>query len=196
MDVNLFAQVEYSRMRQLHFAFQTQKSQHASRVLVKHFHRKFIYFNFNDIIQSIKSCQRSYQTFRLSQNFFFFLNRSRIQSTITKIIYNLLHHIIMTTVTKEKERREKKKGNYVPMLSHVTFMYILHVLLSILSLLTNFLSHLREERIQFTSTHKYRYNTRHATRKNDQSRIKIIAPRTPYSLSHLVISECIKLQQS
>ncbi|XP_024872949.1 ERC protein 2-like isoform X2 [Temnothorax curvispinosus] len=35
VDVNLFAQVDYSRMRRLHFAFQTQKSQHTSRILLE-----------------------------------------------------------------------------------------------------------------------------------------------------------------
>jgi len=52
VDVNLFAQVDYSRMRRLHFAFQTQKSQHTSRILVNHFRRKFILSHFNDITSS------------------------------------------------------------------------------------------------------------------------------------------------
>jgi len=43
VDMNLFAQVDFSRMRRLHFAYQTQKSQHTSRILVNHFRRKFIF---------------------------------------------------------------------------------------------------------------------------------------------------------
>lgn len=85
------------------------------------------------------------------------------------------------------------------MLSHITFMYIFHISRSSLYPFLahyNFLSHLREERTQFTSTHKHQYNTRHATRKNDQSRVKIIAPRTSYSSPHLVILKCHKIQQS
>lgn len=105
----------------------------------------------------------------------FFFNRSKMQSTITKIVYNLVHHIIMITITKEKERREEKKDTTFLrscLTSHSCILLTFLVLLSILSLLT-FLLHLREERTQFTSTHKHRYNTRH---ENDWSRIKIIAP--------------------
>lgn len=87
-----------------------------------------------------------------------FFNQSRIQSTITKIIYNFLHRIIMT---KEKERREEKRKLRFYAVSH--HIHILHIFCSSLcpSLLTNFLFHLREERTQFTSTNNHRYITRH-----------------------------------
>lgn len=130
----LFAQVDYSRMRRLYSTFQTQKSQHASRTLVNHFCREFIFswyiflsfffwflfvlfFSFvvlNNIIQSSHLCETSYQAFGFIFKFYQPIGTTTTTGVWLMIILMLKRHIITTIMTgraegEKKKRRERKE---------------------------------------------------------------------------------------
>lgn len=138
----LFAQVDYSRMRRLYSTFQTQKSQHASRTLVNHFCREFlffmIYFSFFflflfvlsffvrllfsiTIIQSNHLCETSYQALRL---YFQILPANRDDNnnggmtydyTYAKTPYHHDNHD--RSRGRRKKEEERKEGNHSLMFS-------------------------------------------------------------------------------
>lgn len=167
VDVNLFAQVDFSRMRRLHFAYQTQKSQHTSRILVNHFRRKFIFlFYWHHIFRRSNHVG---EIIGHSNYFYIFL-----------IIFNQNYnnddnYVTINNQSWQKKRREKERKSHFPMFfrsSQFTYEYSF-LILPLCSIISYF-----KRRI-------YNFICILATRHKTINQISIIVSRISHSLLHL-----------